>query len=73
MTLDKKDALATLALSVIALESDMIEVGSKRDEVMLQYKVVVETLGTSFDGFQFASSIIEAKMGSTISKLSGCS
>ncbi len=76
ITLDKKDAAATLASSIIAFESEVIGVGLKRDEVMLQYKdlyehmcKVVEHLSTSFDGFQFATSIIEAKMG-TVSKLS---
>lgn len=77
MTLDKKDAAATLASSIIALESEVIEVGSKGDEVLVQYKdlhahvcKVVENLGKSFDGFQFAASIIEAKMGGTTLKLS---
>ena len=77
VTLDRKDAAATLASSVIALESEVIEVGSKGDAVMLQYKdlhahvcKVVENLGKSFDGFHFAASIIEAKMGCTTLKLS---
>lgn len=76
MTLDKKDAAVTLASSIVALESEVIEAGSKMDEVMLQYKdlhahmcKVVEHLSTSFDGFQFATSIIETKIG-TVSKVS---
>ena len=72
MTLDKKDAAATLASSIIALESDVIELGSKREEIMLQYKdlhahlcKVVDALNTSFDGFHFAKSIIDIKMCTT--------
>jgi len=76
ITLDKKDAAETLASSIIALESEEIEVGSRREEIIIRYKDlyahlchVVDSLNTAFDGFHFAKSIIEAKMG-TASKIS---
>jgi integrator complex subunit 1 len=73
VTLDRKNAAATLASSIIALESEVIELGSNRDKIILQYKElyahlsqVVDMLDTAFDGFLFAESVIEAKSGTTL-------
>ena len=70
-TMDKKEAAKTLAASIIALELEMRS-GSTNGGTILQYQdfhahlcKVIETLDTSFDGFQFATSVIEAKMGTT--------
>lgn len=72
VTLDRKTAAATLASSIVKLESEAIDLGSTRDDIILQYKdlhahlcKVVDILEHSFDGFHFAKSIIDAKLGTS--------
>ena len=72
VTLDRKTSAATLASSIVTLESEAIDLGSKRDDIILLYKdlhahlcKVVDILEHSFDGFHFVKSIIEAKLGTS--------
>lgn len=72
VTLDRKTAAATLASSIVTLESEAIDLGSKQGDIISQYKdlhahlcKVVDILEHSFDGFHFVKSIIEAKLGTS--------